>query len=178
MTEVCSAGFPHSEISGSKDICSSPKLIAAYHVFLRLLVPRHPPCALIAWPFAHHPSVGDAVFWFSLLIFVCSHRLNRCLPILRFNVCIKDIWLKFNQIYMYAVFKVQSFNLTECLSVIRTYKLFYKFWSLVKPVTIINLIYFLFLIRRPPALPHRLQCSTIGRLGLNRRVRDGNGCFP
>ena len=106
MTEVCSAGFPHSEISGSKDICSSPKLIAAYHVFLRLLVPRHPPCALIAWPFAHHPSVGDAVFWFSLLIFVCSHRLNRCLPILRFNVCIKDIWLKFNQIYMYAVFKV------------------------------------------------------------------------
>ena len=86
MTEVCSAGFPHSEISGSKDICSSPKLIAAYHVFLRLLVPRHPPCALIAWPFAHHPSVGDAVFWFSLLIFVCSHRLNRCLPILRFNV--------------------------------------------------------------------------------------------
>ena len=38
--------FPHSEISGSKDICSSPKLIAAYHVFHRLLVPRHPPCAL------------------------------------------------------------------------------------------------------------------------------------
>jgi len=79
-----------------------------------------------------------------LLIFVCSHRLNRCLPILRFNVCIKDIWLKFNQIYMYAVFKVQSFNLTECLSVIRIYKLFYKFWSLVKPVTIKNLTYFLF----------------------------------
>ena len=35
-----------------------------------------------------------------------------------------------------------------------------------------------FLIWRPPALPHRLQCSTIGRLGLNRRVRDGYGCFP
>ena len=48
MTEVCSAGFPHSEISGSKDICSSPKLIAAYHVFHRLLVPRHPPCALFS----------------------------------------------------------------------------------------------------------------------------------
>ena len=26
---------------------------------------------------------------------------------------------------------------------------------------------FFSLIRRPPALPHRLQCSTIGRLGLN-----------
>ena len=47
LTEVCSAGFPHSEICGSLDICSSPQLIAAYHVFLRLLVPRHPPCALI-----------------------------------------------------------------------------------------------------------------------------------
>ena len=47
MTGVLPAGFPHSEISGSKDICSSPKLIAAYHVFHRLLVPRHPPYALI-----------------------------------------------------------------------------------------------------------------------------------
>ena len=44
--EVCSCGFPHSEICGSLDICSSPQLFAAYHVFLRLLVPRHPPCAL------------------------------------------------------------------------------------------------------------------------------------
>ena len=33
-------------------------------------------------------------------------------------------------------------------------------------------------IWQPPALPHRLQCSTIGRLGLNHRVRDGNGCVP
>ena len=31
---------------------------------------------------------------------------------------------------------------------------------------------------QPPALPHRLQCSTIGRLWLNLRVRDGYGCFP
>ena len=46
MTGVSPAGFPHSDISGSLDICSSPKLFAAYHVFHRLLVPRHPPCAL------------------------------------------------------------------------------------------------------------------------------------
>ena len=46
VTEVFSARFPHSEISGSKDICSSPLLIAAYHVLHRLLVPRHPPYAL------------------------------------------------------------------------------------------------------------------------------------
>ena len=37
---------------------------------------------------------------------------------------------------------------------------------------------FSFRIRQPPTLPHRLQCSTIGRLGLNHRVRDGYGCFP
>ena len=39
-------GLPHSEISGSKLVCSSPKLIAAYHVLHRRPVPRHPPYAL------------------------------------------------------------------------------------------------------------------------------------
>ena len=38
--------FPHSDISGSKDICSSPKLFAACHVLHRLLVPRYSPYAL------------------------------------------------------------------------------------------------------------------------------------
>ena len=33
-------------------------------------------------------------------------------------------------------------------------------------------------IRQPPALPCRLQHSTIGRSSLNHRVRDGYGCFP
>ena len=44
--EYCSSRFPHSEIPGSMDICSSPRLIAACHVLLRLLMPRHSPCAL------------------------------------------------------------------------------------------------------------------------------------
>ena len=39
-------GFPHSEIRGSKLIRSSPQLIAAYHVFLRLLEPRYSQDAL------------------------------------------------------------------------------------------------------------------------------------
>ena len=43
-----SGGFPHSEISGSKPIPGSPKLIAGYRVLHRLLLPRHPPNALIA----------------------------------------------------------------------------------------------------------------------------------
>ena len=40
------AEFPHSDICGSQDICSLPQLFAAYHVLLRLLVPRYPPYAL------------------------------------------------------------------------------------------------------------------------------------
>ena len=47
MTAYCTAGFPHSEICGSKAICASPQLIAACHVLLRLLMPRHSPCALV-----------------------------------------------------------------------------------------------------------------------------------
>ncbi len=39
-------GFPHSEIPGSMPACGSPGLIAACHVLPRLLLPRHPPCAL------------------------------------------------------------------------------------------------------------------------------------
>ena len=74
ITEVCSVRFPHSEISGSMGICPSPKLFAAYHVFHRLLVPRHPPYALFRLTFSQSPvridwmrSVaswsGSSFFW-------------------------------------------------------------------------------------------------------------------
>ena len=46
MTDLQSAGFPHSDIHGSKVACTSPWLIAACHVLPRLSAPRHPPCAL------------------------------------------------------------------------------------------------------------------------------------
>ena len=46
ITEIFSARFPHSDIPGSSLMCSLPRLFAAYHVLHRLLVPRHPPCAL------------------------------------------------------------------------------------------------------------------------------------
>ena len=51
VTRLCLARFPHSDISGSMAICASPKLFAAYHVLHRLLVPRHPPYALISLTF-------------------------------------------------------------------------------------------------------------------------------
>ena len=43
---ITGRGFPHSEISGSKLAYSSPKHIGVSPVLHRLLVPRHPPCAL------------------------------------------------------------------------------------------------------------------------------------
>ena len=46
ITGLQPAGLSHSEISGSKVICTYPKLIAAYHVLHRLQEPRHPPYAL------------------------------------------------------------------------------------------------------------------------------------
>jgi hypothetical protein len=61
-------GFPHSEISGSKPACGSPKLIAACHVFHRRLLPRHPPCALssLTTKFTQHtgrhPTAGELAF--------------------------------------------------------------------------------------------------------------------
>ena len=56
IQEGSSCGFPHSDIRGSRDICSSPRLFAAYHVLLRLSVPRHPPCALFRLTVCHKLS--------------------------------------------------------------------------------------------------------------------------
>ncbi len=53
------SGLSHSEISGLSLVCSYPKLIAAYHVLLRLSMPRHPPYALIRFKY--------------LKVFSCSH---------------------------------------------------------------------------------------------------------
>ena len=85
-------------------------------------------------------------------------------------------------------------NLNQCFA---TYGLHYAvkiksdvhfvaFWLMLDQSSMIRMLsyhasliqrYFLF-NWRPPTLPCRLQHSTIGRLGLNHRVRDGNGCYP
>ena len=82
ITEVCSARFPHSDISGSMDICSSPKLFAAYHVFHRLLVPRHPPCALSSLTRCFIPRERDSTKKHSVASLVV------CLLYLILSVCL------------------------------------------------------------------------------------------
>ena len=64
-------GFPHSEISGSQLICSSPKLIAAYHVLHRLLMPRHSPCALFSLTFQSTLIRKVQFYWFSSYVELC-----------------------------------------------------------------------------------------------------------
>ena len=59
MTGYCPAGLPHSEIPGSMDICSSPRLIAACHVLRRLLMPRHSPCALSSLTCSSQSPLGS-----------------------------------------------------------------------------------------------------------------------
>ena len=91
ILEVFSSRFPHSEISGSMDICSSPKLFAAYHVFHRLLVPRHPPCALscLALPdtIALVPDgLGCCLVFVTLLLFAVSIQRLVFVSIFTFNV--------------------------------------------------------------------------------------------
>ena len=44
--DMTRGGLPHSDIFGSKLVCSSPKLFAACHVLHRLLAPRHSPYTL------------------------------------------------------------------------------------------------------------------------------------
>ena len=94
VTEVRSAGFPHSDTPGSLDICSSPRLFAAYHVLLRLLVPRHPPYALFCMTFLACIALHAPVFCLSLSL----RQLSRCL----------DVSLSL----LYAVFKVHGLIIT------------------------------------------------------------------
>ena len=50
---ITSCGLPHSDIRGSRDMCSFPRLFVACRVLLRLSAPGHPPwtCIRLAiWP--------------------------------------------------------------------------------------------------------------------------------
>ena len=60
-------GFAHSESSGSSLTYSSPKRFVVRHVLLRLLVPRHPLCALISLTFKLNLFLCKIIFKTSLL---------------------------------------------------------------------------------------------------------------
>jgi hypothetical protein len=71
----------HSEIFGLSIVCIYPKLIAAYHVLHRLLVPRHPPYALIRFKYCIHLPFrsGDQVSALFLPYYLLiMHRRIQC----------------------------------------------------------------------------------------------------
>ena len=90
---------------------------------------------------------------------------------LRFLGCLDQINV-FTDIFLntYLCMKFSMYNLTECLSVIRSL-------NSLNPLITGKTSYF-FLIWQPPAFPYRHQYSIIGRFRLNHRVRDVDGCFP
>ena len=70
----CPCGLLHSDICGSMFACNYPQLFAAYHVLLRLLMPRHSPYALISLTilnyalFASKSSCCLRIFALSLIV--------------------------------------------------------------------------------------------------------------
>ena len=48
--------LPHSDTYGSRFVCNSPYIFAAYRVLRRLREPRHPPCALGSLPSLCHAT--------------------------------------------------------------------------------------------------------------------------
>ena len=101
LTEYCSAVFPHSDICGSMLICSSPQLFAAYHVLLRLLMPRHSPCALIRLTFLNDLSFSLAILnyvskLFSVICFIPVTLICISLYIRAFFLKKPDFFLLFS----------------------------------------------------------------------------------
>ena len=84
-------GFPHSEISGSMLICSSPKLIAAYHVLHRLLMPRHSPCALFSLTFVETmKQIPSSILTFRLCLL---DSLAPSFLLLKFKPACAGLWI-------------------------------------------------------------------------------------
>ena len=72
VTGLQPAGLPHSEIAGSIPVCSSPALIAAYHVLLRLQKPRHPPFALVTFSLYEYTFMNHKNLKFYTLVLIYS----------------------------------------------------------------------------------------------------------
>ena len=115
MNEYCSFGLLHSDICGSMFACNSPQLFAAYHVLLRLLMPRHSPCALISLTILNYALLllkALLLKKFLLLRFVVNTRLSTfrlsslkifCL-VVYFLICIYLFSIQFSSCYLFNAF--------------------------------------------------------------------------
>ena len=112
MNEYCSFGLLHSDICGSMFACNSPQLFAAYHVLLRLLMPRHSPCALISLTILNYALIAfkSSHKEFLLLSAYCSKNTRLLLSFI-FLICI--------YLFLYSIFKLLSFQ-CFCIELVGT----------------------------------------------------------
>ena len=85
--------FPHSDISGSKLICSSPKLFAACHVLRRLPMPRHSPYALLCLNYLFKSDLWSHLKLFSLAWIAMSSYISTFYSYFSF---VYFVWRNFN----------------------------------------------------------------------------------
>ena len=112
VTGLQPAGLPHSDISGSKPVCSSPELFAAYHVLHRLQKPRHPPFALVTFSLLYlsiewitRTKWSNKTLLLFTLVLVYSLPWN-CSPQL-------NDWLSISFVTRYRLFLISSSNFTS-----------------------------------------------------------------
>ena len=98
MSFLQNDGLSHSEIFGSKVICTYPKLIAAYHVLHRLREPRHPPCAL--------------AYFLSNVLFSYWYWLGNCFRLSILHIRTRTVWY---------ILLALTFNFTFCTSCQRSF---------------------------------------------------------
>ena len=154
-------------------MCSSPRLFAAYRVLLRPTVPGHPPCALFRLTFALLILLASPYICMGpdpdISVRLKCHKHFALLP----RACLEtlpDGFVSWLQMSSYLLLALLYMRFSRCVRAPAFASRFLYRSELCSVPTFVSW--------RPPALPHRLQCSTIGLPGLNRRVRDGNGCFP
>ena len=98
---MTSYGLLHSDICGSKSVCDSPQLFAAYHVFRRLLMPRHSPCALL--------SLTLCLNWFSFefqieLRIINVLSIRQYCSLLPINLILKVLFFNISSQFLYFFF--------------------------------------------------------------------------
>ena len=123
IPEYCSGVLPHSDISGSTLICSSPKLFAACHVLHRLLMPRHSPCALYSLTCVE----ALASIWFSIKNYAgstedfqnCIYPIKKVPQFIACDLSIAPLCCLAFLSFLCSVFKVQVEGIPSKLNNVR-----------------------------------------------------------
>ena len=113
-----------------------------------------------------------SAFWYILGCLVISHFCKFWYFKILFNIRFSRYKLGFSPSWLKSLSVIRNRNLFHSLITGKNQLYLYETSRPCELKVVFKGIW------QPPALPYRLQYSTIGRLGLNHRVRDENGCVP